>query len=245
MQCLDDVDIRMLLHFEADLTHRSLDEFIQFIRSRYDLANVSYCCPSLPAPGATNPFLFATYSSQWIQHYRTQGYAEIDPVKIIGARSIAPIDWAKLPRTDKKARRLFAEAKDAGVGAQGLTIPVRGPSNGLWALFNVTSNDSPAEWIARRFDLTRDIVHVAHYVHQRVCALHLVDETLPDLDTLTKRETEALEWSAEGKSINDISILMRISAQTVKAHLDSARYKLHALNPVHAVTKALQAGIIR
>lgn len=52
---------------------------------------------------------------------------------------------------------------------------------------------------------------------------------------LTKRKTEALEWSAEEKSMKDIAILMRISAETVKAHLDSARYKLHALNRIHAV----------
>jgi DNA-binding CsgD family transcriptional regulator len=38
---------------------------------------------------------------------------------------------------------------------------------------------------------------------------------------------------------------MRISAETVKAHLDSARYKLQALNRVHAVTKAIRAGLIR
>ena len=37
---------------------------------------------------------------------------------------------------------------------------------------------------------------------------------------------------------------MRISLETVKAHLDSARDKLQALNRIHAVAKALRAGLI-
>jgi DNA-binding CsgD family transcriptional regulator len=139
---------------------------------------------------------------------------------------------------------LFGEAKEAGVGEQGLTIPVRGPANGLWALFSVTSHETDSNWSGRRFELTKDLVHIAHYVHQRAYSLHAQEDEL-DLNTITKREIEALEWSAEGKSLADISILMRISVETVKAHLDSARFKLHALNRVHAVTKAIRAGLIR
>ena len=154
-----------------------------------------------------------------------------------------PVDWARLPRVDKKVQRLFGEAKEAGVGQQGLTIPVRGPANGLWALFSVTSNESDPAWSGRRYELMRDLVHVAHYVHHRAYNLH-VEEVQVDLNAITKREIEALKWSAEGKNVEDIAILMRISAETVKAHLDSARYKLQALNRVHAVTKALRAGLI-
>ena len=38
---------------------------------------------------------------------------------------------------------------------------------------------------------------------------------------------------------------MKISSETVKAHLDSARYKLGALNRGHAVAKAIRHGLIR
>jgi DNA-binding CsgD family transcriptional regulator len=53
---------------------------------------------------------------------------------------------------------------------------------------------------------------------------------------------EALEWAGEGKKPTEIASLMRISLETVKAHLDSARYKLRALNRPHAVAKALRAS---
>ncbi len=244
MQGLDDVDIRTLLQLEADLSDQTLDGFIDYIRQHYGLANIAYLCPSFRGRSVADPFVTLTYSEAWVSHYKNEGYGVIDPVHNIGARSVLPLDWARLPRGDKKVQKMFGEAKEAGVGQQGLTIPVRGPINGLWALFSVTSNESDVEWASRRFELTRDLVHIAHYVHQRAYSLHAQEDSL-DLNTITKREIEALEWSAEGKSLADISILMRISVETVKAHLDSARFKLHALNRVHAVTKAIRAGLIR
>jgi LuxR family transcriptional regulator, quorum-sensing system regulator SinR len=74
--------------------------------------------------------------------------------------------------------------------------------------------------------------------------MHVKDEVI-DLNTITRREIEALSWSAEGKTIEDIAVLMKIAQETVKAHLDSARHKLGALNRIHAVAKAIRAGLIR
>ena len=244
MQGLDDVDIRTLLQLEMDLTDQTLDGFIDYVRGHYGLANVAYLCPSFRGRSISDPFANMTYSDAWIEHYKSQSYASIDPVINVGARSLLPVDWARLPRGGKKIQRLFDEAREAGVGQHGVTIPVRGPTNGLWALFIATSNETETNWNARRFELVRDLVHVAHYVHQRAYNLH-VEEDQVDLNAITKREIEALEWSAEGKSLADIAVLMRISLETVKAHLDSARFKLSALNRVHAVTKAIRAGLIR
>ncbi len=244
MASLDDVDIRTMLQLETDLTDRTLDRFCEFIRERYGIANMVDYCPSFRGRSPINPFVTHTYSEAWAERYEAEGYQFVDPVFNIGARSMLPIDWARLPRLDKKVQRMFGEAKAAGVGRQGLTVPVRGPTNGHWALFSATSNESDHEWAGRRFELMRDFVHVAHYVHQRAYNLH-IEETPVDLNAITKREIEALEWSAEGKPLADIAFLMRISQETVKAHLDSARFKLLALNRVHAVTKAIRAGLIQ
>ncbi len=244
MAHLEDVDIWAMLRLEADATRQSLDEFIGFIRRHYGLTNVAYLCPSFHGRSIMDPFVNMTYSDEWVAHYRAQEYMTVDPVVNIGARSLFLIDWARLPRVDEKVRRLFDEAKEFGVGHQGLTIPVRGPTNGIWALFVATSDDSDLDWNARRRDLMKDFVHIAHYVHQRAYDLH-VEERPVDLNAITAREIEALEWSAEGKTSAEIAILMRISVEMVKTHLDSACSKLKALNRVHAVTKAIRAGLIR
>ncbi len=138
---------------------------------------------------------------------------------------------------------MFNESREAGIGDQGMTIPIRGAENGMWALFSVTSNETSVEWTRRRREIVADLVLVAHFIHQKAYELHVSGEVI-DLNAITRRETEALAWTAEGKNVADIATLMRISAETVKAHLDSARFKLGALNRVHAVAKAIRHGII-
>jgi len=243
MSRLDDLDVQTLLRLDADLAEQSLDGFIELIRRRYGLAHGVYLCPSFAGGSLFDPFVATSYSGEWIEHYRAQGYVAIDPVHNIGARSLLPLDWAQLPRTNKKVRRLFGEAKDAGVGRQGLTIPVRGPTSSLWGLFTVTSDESDGDWASRRFELMQDLIHVANYAHQRAVELH-EGHTILDLNAVTLREIEALRWAAEGKSLEETAIFMRISAATVRAHLESVRHKLQALNRAHAVAKAIRSGLI-
>lgn len=240
----DHVDVRTLLQLETDLTDQTLLGFIEQVRQRFGLANGVYFCPSFPGRNLAAPYFTTTYSAGWTEHYTAQRYLSIDPVISIGARAVHPVDWEHLPREDAKVRRLFGEAKEAGVGHHGLTFPVRGPTHGVWALFVATSSESDAEWAGRRHELTRDLALIANYVHQLAYRLH-GEEAPVDLNAITTREIEALEWAAEGKTVADTAILMRISDTAVRAHLDSARHKLQALNYVHAVTKALREGLLR
>ncbi|MGO9673352.1 MAG: LuxR C-terminal-related transcriptional regulator [Methylocella sp.] len=235
---LDDVDIGALLQLEADLSDQSLDAFLAFIRRHYALSEVAYYCPSFRGRSLADPFIMVSYGGASLNDPRALYKAAFEPAFSAGARFLLPVDWARLPACESKGGAPGERRR------QGLTIPVRGPTNGVWALFGVTSDESGREWSERRHDLMKDLVHVAHYVHQRAFQLHVEDVPV-DLNVITKREIEALEWSAEGNTLNDIAILMRISAETVKSHLDSARFKLQAVNRVHAVTKAIRAGLIR
>jgi len=124
-----------------------------------------------------------------------------------------------------------------------LTIPVHGPTNGHWALFIATSNETDTMWDGRRHELIKDLLLIAHYVHHRAYELHMPAAPF-DFDAITRREIEALQCAAEGHNIDSTAILMRISTTTVRAHLDSARHKLQALNRIHAVSKAMRAGLI-
>ncbi len=234
---LDDVGIETLLQLETDLTGQSLDGFLAFIRRRYALCEVAYYCPSFRGRSLAEPFLALAHDRAPAQSQAVYK-AIFEAAFSGGARSLLPVDWARAPQREQKSGSPDAPRR------QGLTIPVRGPANGVWALFGVTSDESDLKWSERRHELVKDLVHVAHYVHQRACELHAADAPI-DLNAITKREIEALELSASGKNPAEISIAMRISLETVKAHLDSARYKLQALNRVHTVTKAIRAGLIR
>jgi NarL family two-component system response regulator LiaR len=61
---------------------------------------------------------------------------------------------------------------------------------------------------------------------------------------LTKREVEVLELLVDGKSNNEIAILLSISLATVRFHLTNIYSKLGAKNRIEAVTLALDHHLI-
>jgi DNA-binding CsgD family transcriptional regulator len=61
---------------------------------------------------------------------------------------------------------------------------------------------------------------------------------------LSAREIEALSWAAQGKTYNDIGIIMGITFGSVKTYLDTARHKLGATNVTQAVALAITYGHI-
>ena len=67
-------------------------------------------------------------------------------------------------------------------------------------------------------------------------------ETL--ISPLTARETEILNYVAQGYSNKQIAIKLNISEQTAKSHIASIMFKLNANARTHAVVIALQKGLI-
>jgi LuxR family quorum-sensing system transcriptional regulator SinR len=243
MSCLDDVDVQTLVQLETALTDQTLDGFMEYVRRHFGLANVIYICPSFRGRSMADPFLATADHAGWAHRYIASGYASLDPTLSVGARSVHPIDWAWPPPGSGNVRSIFGEPSEAQIGRHGLTFPIRGPTDGLWAVFIATSDESHVEWYSRRQQLKKELAIVANYVHQRAYELQ-GQETPVDLDGITSRELEALEWIAEGRSVEDTAMTMRISAAAVRAHLDSARHKLQAVNCAHAVTKAIRRGLI-
>jgi len=236
--CLDDVDVRALVEFEAALSDQTLDAFLNCVRRHFDLANVVYVCPSFPGRTLADPFLAAADRDGWAR--RNIGYASFDPFLRAGARAVYPADWSHSPPASRNGRSRFGAAQ---AGGHGLSFPLRGPTEGHWAVFIATSDESHVEWHCRRQELKKELAIVANYVHQRAFELH--GRAAPtDPDVITRREIEALEWIAEGRSLEETAVAMRIPGIAVRAHLDSARHKLQAINHAHAVAKAIRRGLI-
>ena len=61
---------------------------------------------------------------------------------------------------------------------------------------------------------------------------------------LTPREVEVMAWTARGKTCGEISIVLGISEDTVKAHIEKVRKKLRAKNKTHAIVLAIKHGLI-
>lgn len=70
---------------------------------------------------------------------------------------------------------------------------------------------------------------------------HLKIMTLPHIGTgrsLTKRQKEVLEWVGDGKTTQDIALLMGLTPATVEKHLRLAREALNVETTAQAVLKA-------
>ena len=217
-------------------------EIINGFARSWGLHNVAYAALNMPTPGASRPLLSVTYSREWQKHYAQSGYVDIDPIVRSGLGGILPIDWGAIDRSDPIIRKFFGEAQELDVGACGMSIPIRG-RHGEFALFTVTSNESPHEWGAMRRELLRDVMVVAwnfHAVALRSCNPQQSDEIIH----LPLREASCLRWKALGKTDDEIARILGISPHTVRFHHESARARLNTANTTHTVARALALGLI-
>ena len=63
-------------------------------------------------------------------------------------------------------------------------------------------------------------------------------------DTLTTAERECLAWAAEGKTSEEIALILGVNANSVNASIAGAIDKLHARNRVEAVATAIRMGTL-
>lgn len=212
--------------------------YLEHICSELELDYASYASAN---PVSGKVVAFTTYPDAWKMHYMARGLHLIDPTLHTAGRSIAPVDWSRLEKTDAFTD-VFGQAHDFGMPDIGMTIPVRGPY-GETGLFSVTSSASPDEWKKLKRQVIADLQLSAVYMHDRV----MRSDRLLDIlryPALSAREREILQWVAVGKSQQDIGDILSISPRTVEVHLRSTREKLSAVTTPQAVGRAVSMGLI-
>ena len=212
--------------------------FLNQVREKFELDNVAYAGIN-PVSGTIHGHV--TYDDAWKTHYTEQNFQLIDPTLHMPQRSIAPVDWSRLERSDQ-FRQVFRDAHDFGIGDQGLTIPVRGPYGDV-GLLSVTRECSKTEWTRLVGHVISDLQSMAVHIHDSVMNSDTLTSVLMH-PALSKREVEILQWTAAGKSQQDIGDILSISHRTVEVHLRSSREKLYALTTAQAVGRAIGLGLI-
>lgn len=134
------------------------------------------------------------------------------------------------------------EAAGFGISAKGMTVPIRGPA-GEHALFSVNAAREEEDWDLYVNETRSDLMLIAHLLHNRIRNIE-GDAASIEPVRLSPRELDVLHWLARGKTFEDVGDILRISPRTVRAHSESARYKLNAANSVNAIAKALSMGLI-
>ena len=216
-----------------DLQHVSLE-----LRDRLGIDHLVYHWVS----ASGQQYGCGTYDPAWVQRYLEKGYLRIDPVVQGCYQRFHPVDWKRLDWSGKAQRAFLQDAIAHGIGNQGFSVPIRGP-NGQFALFTVSHNATDEEWSAFTELNRRDLILVAHYFNQK--ALELEPGRTPEQSpTLSPREIEAMTLLAIGYSRAQAAETLSISEHTLRVYVESARFKLGAMNTTHAVARALSRGII-
>ena len=185
---------------------------------------------------------FGTYSAAWAQRYVDKEYLRIDPVILGCFQRFHPVDWKRLDWSSKAARAFRMDAVQHGIGNQGLSIPIRGP-NGQFALFTVSHTCDDATWAQFTDENQRELILIAHYLNQK--ALEIQKGRAPEpIRPLSPRETDTLTFLAMGYGRGQVAEMLSISEHTLRAYIESARFKLGAANTTHAVARALSEGLI-
>lgn len=107
---------------------------------------------------------------------------------------------------------------------------------GLVADPGIGTDQVEAIWEAHR----DDILAVAHVMHLKIIMLPQPAAKR----SLTDRQREALEWVADGKTTQDVALLMQVSPAMVEKHLRLAREALSVETTTQAVAKASLLNLI-
>lgn len=183
-----------------------------------------------------------TYSQAWVERYIAEDFQRIDPVVQSCFRRFHPVDWRRLDWTGKAVREFQEESAGNGVGTQGFSIPIRGPS-GQFALFTISDRRDDTEWKKYTDTHVRDLILAAHFVNQKALELEKGSDEV-DLASLSPREIDALTMLAMGYNRAQAADHLSISEHTLRVYIESARHKLQASNTTHAVAKGLNLGLI-
>jgi DNA-binding CsgD family transcriptional regulator len=218
------------------------DTFLKDVQRFFEIKHVAYLGVNLPVKSHQNYYAHNSYSGEWAMRYQTQNYVSIDPIVKRGLTSLLPIDWGNVNDLSDKQREFLGEAREFGVGTQGLTFPVRGMS-GETAIFCVNADMSDHAWRSFRKTYMKELRIISDFFHQRV-----LERTAPGNialeEVLTNRETECLKWCAEGKTYWETSMIIGVSERTVRFFMENARHKLNCLTNTHAVVTAMSRGLI-
>lgn len=228
----------LLMTLEKAKDMSALQSAIMGLRDHYKVAHIAYHWVS--ADGGH--YGCGTYPTAWVQHYIDQDYLRIDPVVQGCFQHFHPVDWKALNWSSKAATAFRGEAIAAGVGNQGYSIPLRGP-RGQFALFSLTDSATDAQWAAFTEIHWRDLLVCAHSFNQK--ALEFGMDRLPVVaKPLSPREVDVLTLLAMGYSRGRVAQRLSISEHTLRAYVETARFKLGAANTMQAVARAVSEGLI-
>jgi len=187
--------------------------------------------------------IFHNYPEDWQKYYAEKHFERIDPVIKFGAIASRPFKWEDLinqMKLSQKQLNFFQQGEDAGLH-NGVAIPIRGNRAQLSGIALASSEKVDA--CDRRLDLINAYCQQFFLCYKRMFAKDPIGHSLSG-EHLSPKEAEILTWVANGKTDEEIAIILSISKHTVDTHIRHVFQKLDVTNRIQAVVKAIMMGMI-
>lgn len=222
--------------------YEDVQRLVEHVRDTYDLDHAIYYALSLGGDRAGEEFGAMTYAPQWHQRYVEADFKLVDPVVSTMLGGYLPVDWATFDLSSRPIKRFWNEAMAHGVGNQGYSVPLHGPQ-GQFAMFAVNKACSDETWAKLIGEIAQDMLLVANHIHRHVLEFCEVSNENLQLN-LSPRERDVLTMVAGGQKRAQIAHHLKISENTLRVYVESARHKLGASNTFHAVAIAVKKGYV-
>jgi len=183
--------------------------------------------------------LMVNYPREWLDHYLTNHYAEIDPVYRKGLSTRKPFTWeeARLEFPSEQATHVMNEAWEFKL-CGGVGLSLYGPRGSLYGIGFAGSTSG-----VRNDRTALGLLQTASY-HFLTVHADLICPRTPPLVVLTARETEVLQWIADGKTKAEVAEALSVSQACIKRHCEAVFGKLGTNTLAASVAKALRLGLL-
>lgn len=183
--------------------------------------------------------LLNNYPQSWQTQYGQCGYLTRDPTVQHCLVSNRPIVWEE--SVFANARDFWEDAKTHGVcSGWAQSMQLNRVARGMFTLARSNENLGLRELNHKQRAMV-SLNQAAQAGFQRF----LLPNALPVVRApLTQREIEILKWCAEGKTSQEISMILTITERTVNFHVANVLHKLDVCNKTAAVLRAYQLNLI-
>jgi DNA-binding CsgD family transcriptional regulator len=177
-----------------------------------------------------------SFPEEWMDYYTKNDMLDVDPVPNYMLRSALPAFWGGVTANAAgDPLQLMRDAVDVGL-VDGAMVPLHAVG-GEVAYVTVALDKVHPE---QTYENLAAIQMLSTFFHEKYKSF------LRNIDPveLTDREVQVLQWAAEGKTDEEISDILCISAHTVRYHWRKIFDKLQACGRTYAIVKAIRMQLI-
>jgi DNA-binding CsgD family transcriptional regulator len=242
MPHINDLELCIELIDSAKTPEEAFDHFCAvLVNSGYDRITYSLVTDH-PSLGLTKQHGLATsYPKDWMTYYKDNDYMKIDPVVHEVLNSNRPFFWDDLvanPDLSAESLLLMNQAAEAGLNS-GISFSLSGMPGEMVGI-GLARNEACVG--KKDYDFLAKAYLLSTFFHEAY--RDMLSRKRNVMPAVTVRERDVLHWAAEGKTDQEIAIILSISFHTVRFHWKRIFSKLNVNGRSYAITKAIRLNVI-